>query len=117
MIVWFLFYYCYYLFFSCNYFSQGEITTLGSGGGSEIIRDVVVGMVETQLFFFSGNNPVAVWYILIYYEYCGMLCFYDVIWNGLRYSVMSVLPKLVYAIKFVNVNNQQNLFVERNSTR
>ena len=48
---------------------------------------------------------------------CGMLCFYDVIWNGYKYSVMSVLPKLVYAIKFVNVNNQQNLFVERNSTR
>ena len=48
-------------FFSCNYFTQGEITTLGPGGGPDIdiIWDVVVGMVETQLYFFSGNNLVA----------------------------------------------------------
>ena len=73
-----------FLFFSCNYFSQGEITTLGSVGGpdvirdvvvgmvegsdiirdvvvgmvegSDIIRDVVVGMVETQLYFFLGTK-------------------------------------------------------------
>ena len=58
------------LFFSCNYFSQGEITTLGSVGGPDIIRDivvgmvegldfirdVVVGMVETQLYFFLGTK-------------------------------------------------------------
>ena len=56
--------------FFFNYFSQGEITTLGSVGGPDIIRDVVVGMVEgpdiirdvvvgmveTQLYFFLGTK-------------------------------------------------------------
>ena len=42
--------------FSCNYFTQGEITTLGSVGGPDIIRDVVVGIVETQLYFFLGTK-------------------------------------------------------------
>ena len=45
-----------FFFLSCNYFSQGEITTLGSVGGPDIIRDVVVGMVETQLYFFLGTK-------------------------------------------------------------
>ena len=51
-----------FLFFSCNYFSQGEITTLGSVGGPDIIRDVVVGMVEgpdiiRDVVVGVGNQP------------------------------------------------------------
>ena len=45
-------------FFSCNYFSQEEITTLGSVGGPDIIWDVVVGMEETQYFFWEQPGSV-----------------------------------------------------------
>ena len=56
-LVFILLLFCFVFFcFSCNYFSQGEIITLGSVGGPNIIRDVVVGMVETQLFFFLGTK-------------------------------------------------------------